>query len=56
LEAGIGGGLSTVGDRVSSVGAWIPSLDGDLGPSTRVEQVGLVCARGTSEACVFLGT
>jgi hypothetical protein len=26
------------------VGAWSPSLDGDLDPSTGVEWVGLVCA------------
>jgi hypothetical protein len=41
LEAGIGGG---------------PSLGGDLEPVTVVEQVGLICARGTDEACVFRGT
>jgi hypothetical protein len=34
-------------------GAWSPSLDGDLDPSTGVEWVGLVCAWATSEACVF---
>jgi hypothetical protein len=44
------------GDRVSIVRAWSPSLDSDLDPSTGVEQVGLVCAWGTSEACVFRGT
>jgi hypothetical protein len=38
------------------VGAQSPSLDGDLDPSTGVERVGLVCAWGTSEACVFQGT
>jgi hypothetical protein len=38
------------------LGAWSPSLDGDLNPLTGVEQVGLVCAWGTSEACVFWGT
>jgi hypothetical protein len=38
------------------VRAWSPSLDSDLDPSTGVEQVGLVCAWGTSEACVFRGT
>jgi hypothetical protein len=35
------------------VGAWSPSLDGDLDPVTRVEQVRLACAWGASEACVF---
>jgi hypothetical protein len=34
------------------LGAWSPSLDGDLDPLTRVERVGLVCARGTDETCV----
>ena len=34
-------------------GAWSPSLDGDLDPLTGVEQIGLVCAYGTSEACVL---
>jgi hypothetical protein len=38
------------------VGAWNPSLDGDLDSSTGVKRVGLVCARGTSEACVFWDT
>jgi hypothetical protein len=36
--------------------AWSPSLDGDLDPLTGVEWVGLVCARGIDEACVFRGT
>jgi hypothetical protein len=36
--------------------AWSPSLDGDLDPVTGVKRVSLVCARGTDEACVFLGT
>jgi hypothetical protein len=31
-------------------------LDGDLDPVTGVKRVGLVCARGTDEACVFQGT
>jgi hypothetical protein len=35
--------------------SWSPSLDGDLDPLTGVEQVGLTCDWGTSEACVFLG-
>ena len=34
------------------MGAWSPSLDGDLDPLTGVEWVGLVCVWGTSEACV----
>jgi hypothetical protein len=37
------------------LGAWSPSLDGDLNPVTGVEWVGLVCARGTDKACIFLG-
>jgi hypothetical protein len=38
------------------VGAWNPSLDGDLEPVTGVERVGLACAWGVSEACVLRGT
>jgi hypothetical protein len=34
------------------LGAWSPSLDGDLDPLIGVERVGLVYAWGTSEACV----
>ena len=34
------------------MGAWSPSLDGDLGPLIGVEWVGLVCAWGTNGACV----
>ena len=34
------------------MGAWSPSLDGDLDPVTGVEWVGLVCAWGTNGACV----
>jgi hypothetical protein len=34
------------------LGAWNPSLDGDLDPLIGVERVGLVCAQGTNEACV----
>ena len=34
------------------LGAWSPSLNGDLDPVTGVEWVGLVCAWGTSKACV----
>jgi hypothetical protein len=39
-----------------SWGAWSPSLDRDLDPLIGVEWVGLVCAWGTSEVCVFQGT
>jgi hypothetical protein len=35
------------------LGAWSPSLDGDMDPLIVVERVGLACAWGTSEACVF---
>jgi hypothetical protein len=35
------------------LGAWSLSLDGDLDPVIGVEWVGLVCAWGTSEACIF---
>jgi hypothetical protein len=35
------------------VRAWSPSLDGDLEPVIGVEWVGLACAWGVSEACVF---
>ena len=42
--------LSEVGSQV--LGAWSPSLDGDLDLLTGVEWVGLLCAWGTSEACV----
>jgi hypothetical protein len=35
------------------LGAWTPSLDGNLDPLTGVKQVGLTCVWGTSEACVF---
>jgi hypothetical protein len=35
------------------LGAWSPSLDGDLDPLIGVERVGHVCARGTDEACVL---
>jgi hypothetical protein len=42
--------------RPTVLGAWSPSLDGDLDPVTGVERVGLVCTQGTDEACVFRGT
>jgi hypothetical protein len=35
------------------LGAWSPSLDGDLDPLTGEERVGLAYARGTNKACVF---
>jgi hypothetical protein len=38
------------------VGAWSPSLDGNLEPVTGVEWVGLARAWGVDEACVFWGT
>jgi hypothetical protein len=56
LEVGIGGGLSTALRPGLKRGAWSLSSDGDLDPLTGVEQVGLVCAWGASEACVFRDT
>jgi hypothetical protein len=38
------------------LGAWSPSLDGDIDPLTGVKRVGLACAWGISEACIFRGT
>jgi hypothetical protein len=38
------------------VRAWSLSLEGDLEPVIGVEQVGIACAWGASEACVFRGT
>jgi hypothetical protein len=38
------------------VGAWSPSLDGDLKPVSGVERVGLALCLGTSETCVFRDT
>jgi hypothetical protein len=35
------------------LGAWSPNLDRDLDPLTRMEQVGLACAWGTSDMCAF---
>ena len=35
------------------MGAWSPSLDGDLDPLIGVECAGIVCAWGTNEACVL---
>jgi hypothetical protein len=56
LEAGMGGGLSTILRPGLKCGVWSPSLDGDLEPMTGVERVGLICAWGASEACVFRAT
>ena len=33
------------------MGAWSPSLDGDLDPLTGEWWIGLACVWGTSEAC-----
>jgi hypothetical protein len=38
------------------MGARSPSLDGDLETRDRRGAIGLACALGTSEACVFRGT
>ena len=35
------------------MGAWSPSLDGDIDPVTGVEWVGLVCVWGTNGAHVL---
>jgi hypothetical protein len=40
-------------DGPAVLGAWSPSLDGDLDSLTGVECVGLTCAWGASEACIF---
>jgi hypothetical protein len=37
------------------VRAWSPSLDENLEPVIGVERVGLACAWGASETCVFQG-
>jgi hypothetical protein len=39
--------------RPQVLGAWSPSLDRELDSLIGVECVGLVCAQGTDEACVF---
>ena len=52
IGGGDGGGLSTTLSPGLRSGAWSPSLDGDLDPSTREWWVGPACAWGTSEACV----
>jgi hypothetical protein len=38
------------------LGTWSPSLDEDLDPVTGMERVGIACALGTSEACIFWDT
>jgi hypothetical protein len=53
LEVEKGGGLSTALRWGLKCGSWESKFGGDLDPSTGVEWVGLVCAWGTSEACVF---
>ena len=45
--------LAPHGVQDSGVGAWSPSLDGDLGPQDRRGWVGPACALGTSRAFVF---
>ena len=52
MEAGKGGGLSTILRPGLKCGVWSLSLDGDLDLVTGVEWVGLVCAWGTNGACV----
>jgi hypothetical protein len=54
LEAVKGGGLSTALRPGLKCGAWSPSLDRDLDPTTGVEWVGLICALGTSKATLIL--
>ena len=53
MKARKGGGLSTILRPVSSVGAWSPSLDGDLDPMIGEEWVGLIYAWGTNGTCVL---
>ena len=52
MEAGKGGGLSTILRPGMKCGVWSPSLNGDLDPVIGVEWVGLVCAWGTNGTCV----
>jgi hypothetical protein len=56
LEAGIGGGLSTVLRPGVKCGGLESKFRRDLEPVTGVERVGLACAWGASEACVLRGT
>ena len=50
---GKGGGLSNILRSGLKSGAWSPSLDGDLDPSTGVEWVGLVSVCGKNRTCVL---
>jgi hypothetical protein len=47
------GGLSTTEARSAVLETWSANLDGDLDPVTGVKRIGLICVRGTDEACVF---
>ena len=51
MEAGKGGGLSTILRPGLKCGAWSPSLDENLDPMTGVKWVGLVCVWDTNGAC-----
>ena len=53
LEAGKGGGLSTILRPGLKCGAWSLSLDEDLDPSTGVKWVGLVYAWGYKRCVCF---
>ena len=53
MEAGKGGGLSTTLRPGLESGGLESKFGRDLDLSTGVEWVGLVCAWGTSEACVL---
>jgi hypothetical protein len=53
IGGGKGGGLSTALRPGLKYGGLESKFGWDLDPSTRVEWVGIVCAWGTSEACVF---
>jgi hypothetical protein len=55
LEAGIGGGLSTVLRPNLKCGGLESKFGRDLEPLTGVERVGLTYAWGASEAYVFRG-
>jgi hypothetical protein len=56
IGGGKGGGLSTALRSGLRCGGLESKFGWDLDPSTGVEWVGIVCAWGTSEACVFGGT
>jgi hypothetical protein len=47
------GGLSTTEAGSAVLETWSANLDGDLDPVTGVKRIGLICVRGTDEACVF---